>query len=714
MRLLLSTSFILILHTVLLGQFNADAGLIKPFSQNAIITVSSGKHANYITDRNKNSFWESENPLPVNYIKRNDLNIFFSKVGFSSSQNTGYATDGDLNTKITIQPSSLIFHFKKPQYLYFLSIKYQSEKPLSLVILYNDNTSKTVQLIPDNNFRVQKITLEKEVSFITLKSTTSYNLFEIAALRQLPTEYVLFDFKKPVPVGQLYIRALNDAQTSGIEVLGGNDANNLTHLFSIRPTAIPLIPYIIEPEKKIRYLKILFHLPRVNYYKVKLWEADIYNRYGPYGAPEKAVRSKQTYGQSFGVNAFWGWGYNVYPDQIPKDKGPFAFNKICTLARNYHRLDWDINSPAQIPDYKNMNHRGGTLVTPWLNWDREYGGWKNAGFNIDISLLFNNNLFPDTLWKKPYNESFNLGKRFVSHFVKNKSFTNQIEVGNEPWSYKPHIYQQILSGFADGAQQISRVTLLPCAIQAYNPHPETNNYIKAYLNKNLTNKVAGLNTHIYNYIFDTTGARIAINPEDRRAKTWSINNLNRYRDANMPGKNIYVTEFGYDSRGGGEKCTHSVCVSEKVQAIYGVRMALMLQRLGVKQFYWYYFANDASASYLHNRAGLTASSKNGFRKKTAFYAFQRLYKNLKDFHFEKVITESNRLYAYLFADHKNNLMIVAWIPTHANHDKHRWVTVPGNYTFQLATPIISDNEIKIDRNRLFISGIPVLLKASTF
>ena len=711
MRYFVFTLLFLSAQNLLFGQFNPDAGLVIPFSANAHISTSSGSNAAYINDRKTKTYWESSNPLPSGYIGRKDLNCFLNRDEWHISQNSiDNIIDGDLDTKATITQPVITFEPSKPQYIYLLSIKFQTEDSITLILRFKNESIKTFQLHSSSNFHLQKILVNAKVVKLTIWSKKTYNIFELAGLYAHPEEFVLIDLGEPKPVGQLYIRALNDAKVEKIEVLGGNNKNKLTHLLYLKPTAIPLIPYLIEPEMNIRYLKVIFHLPIDDYYKVKLWEFDIYDRFGPYGAPKKAKKSTQTYDESFGINAFWGWGYNVYSNLIPKNRGPWEFSQICSLARNYHRLDWDIKNPGQSPDYVNMASGNGTKVNPWLNWDKEYEQWEKAGFKIDATLLFNNDLFPDTLWDNSYQESYDLGREFTTYFVKKNKLINQIEVGNEPWGYQPKTYQEILAGFADGSRTVSNVTILPCAAQAYNPHHDANNYIELYLNNKAVNKIDGLNTHIYNYIFDSNGNYVAINPEDPRAEIWSINNLQRYLNRNMPGKGIYVTEFGYDSDGGGETCTHSVCVPEKVQAIYGVRSAIIFQRLGVKQFYWYYFANVAYNSFLHNRSGLSSSSKAGFQEKISFYAFKLLYNELKDYSFDKVLSENSQLYAYLFTDKQNNKIVIAWIPTSTKHFEHNWITIPGNYVFESATPVVDDPETKIEGDSIYLSGIPVFLK----
>ncbi|MFA5418973.1 MAG: hypothetical protein WC341_11000, partial [Bacteroidales bacterium] len=179
------------------------------------------------------------------------------------------------------------------------------------------------------------------------------------------------------------------------------------------------------------------------------------------------------------------------------------------------------------------------------------------------------------------------------------------------------------------------------------------------------------------YIFVADGKRRATNPEDPRSEVWSLNNLNRFRDRNMPGKMLEITEFGYDSEGGGEDCTHDECVSELEQALYGTRMALMFYRLGADAFYWYYFANVDYTSQMHNRSGLTASYSGGFKPKLAFYAFKNLKEQIGNLYFNRIILESDQAYVYAFADDQGKIKkLIAWRPTAEDHSKTVWEDIP--------------------------------------
>ncbi len=701
---------LLSVSNLLTGQYNPDAGLVDSYLKKALIKVSSGKNGELIRDEKTTTYWESDNPLPSNYIQRKDLNVFSRHDLFSTSANIYDAIDGNLNTKTTVSAESLVIDFHKPEFIRFLSVKWQTDTKIVLQIF--DESERLIvrkELKAEQNFQLIKFDIDRRVAKIILHGDKPFNLFEIAGLSDFPKEFVLVDFKEVKTVGQIWARTLNDKNLLKIEVFAGNTLSDWKKVLTIDPAAIPYIPYLIQPELKVRYLKIEFTLPLIDYYKVKLWELAVYDRYGMYGKPPEARKAENTYGESFGVNTVWGWGYNVYSDLLKNGQGPWKFNQLSSRVRVYHRLDWDLANPQQNADYDEMSKGAGTKVNHWLNWDREYALWRKAGFKIDACLMFNNDLFPDTLWKKPYQEAFVWGQQFSDHFIR-KGLIDLVEIGNEPWEYDQTVYKKVLKGFSRGIHQLKDAVVLPCATQAYYKYSEMNNYIGDYLDAELMRLIDGLNTHVYNYIFDTHGLRKAVNPEDPRSEIWSVANLKRFLDKNLPGKEIYVTEFGYDSKGAGEDCSHPVCVSELEQAIYGVRSALILYRLGVKEFYWYYFANVAYQSFLHNRSGLTASSKHDFLNKLSFSAFEVLFKEIKNFRFEKIIKETDDLYAYSFINDQGKRLVVAWRPTAGNHNQHKWIAFSQKMQIKEIIPVVNDEKAAFQKNKIFISGIPVIIK----
>ncbi len=697
-------------------QWKPNAGIIYPYA--AQVTVSSGQNPQYITDNNPHTFWQSANPLPNNYISQAGLNYFLHPHHYTLQPEfpaNNQAFDGNTNDHEEINSGKLTLRLQPATSLLLLSLKADVKDTLYLTVQTENHQIIRFKYAPSDNFQIRNLILKttKNISAIRLDSKTSFQLYELAALHNLPVETVLFDYGKPRNIGWISSRQLNSTSVTSIKVQASNDKQHWQNIINLNPKAIPFLYQPLAHPVQARYLKVVFTLPLRNYQKAALWEFNVYNKYGPYGRRPAAHPSQNTFAQAFGLNTFWGWGYNVYSDQLKPGTGPQKFIAVSKNLRNYEPLDWDMVRPQQIPDFTKMAAGGGTPAKKWLNWDREYGTWKKDGFHIDVTLTFKQQNFPDTLWKNTYAEAFSFGKAYALHFCKKEHLVSMIEVGNEPWNYNAVTYRQILAGMVTGIKSVSNVQVIPCAVQAYDPEKDDNNYIAHYVNASAKN-VDGLNTHIYSYVFQENGKRTAVNPEDPRSEVWSMNNLLRFRDKNLPGKPVYVTEFGFDSGGGGESCTHSECVSEKTQAIYGVRMAMILWRLGARQFYWYYFANEAYKSYLHNRSGLCGSYKTGFRKKLSFKTFAFLQQTIGNYHFVRIISENKNVYAYLLRNYNSGKSIVmAWRPTRSQHfqQKREIILVPGKVSKIISILSQQDIPFKVTDKKLQInlSGVPVLI-----
>lgn len=716
--------FILLSAQVSYAQWNPDAGLIKSLSANATIEVSSGSNIEFITDGDVQTYWESTSLLPANYITRSDLNLFLNIKKYSLYPNAGAlrnAFDGITSSKSRVADGVIQIKFDKPVQLFLLSLKLNTSDTVWITIT-GSNNKLHYEYLQSENYSLRSIDLLacKNISSIKLNCKKPFEVFEIAGLSSLPKEELIIDLGSVQTIGWINSRHYNGAGVKSISVSVSNNKITWKEITLLNPLVTAFIPILISPEIKAQYIKLVFVLNPNAYQKAKLLEFEVYDRFGPFGKPQPPNMAKKTYSQSFGINSIWGWGYNVYSDLLSSETGPELFNKVALLARNYHNINWDINKPTDNPGFGNMSRGNGTAALYWLNWDREYEIWKDAGFQIDACIMFNNNGFSDSLWHNTYNEAMQYGAYFGSHFSKNKSLIATVEVGNEPWEYSKTVYKSILEGMGKGLKQNSdKLTVLPCATQAYRPNLGHDNYISKYLNVSNSQYIDGLNAHVYSYIFDNKGDRVALNPEDPRSEVWSINNLNKFSSSNLLGKPVYVTEFGYDSEGGGEDCIHDNCISEFEQAIYGPRMALILYRLGVSQFYWYYFANVDYVSMLHNRSGLTASYSKGFKEKLSFYSFEVLKQTIGDFYFHHIIQENEDAYIYAFSNSNGKIMrIVAWRPTYENHSDKVWITFPFNKTFESVVSLVSDGELDddisyvrgINKLKISLSGVPVVIK----
>ncbi len=148
------------------AQWNPNAGIVQPVTTHAIIEVSSGTRTDAIMDGNLHTYWESTNPLPSNYILRNDLNIFLDKTKFnlkSSSHNSSNAFDGNTSSKTLIENRQIEIKFEEPEQVLLLSIKINTEDTVWITI----NQDQLFSYLPSENYSL------KEIKFINTKNLSS-------------------------------------------------------------------------------------------------------------------------------------------------------------------------------------------------------------------------------------------------------------------------------------------------------------------------------------------------------------------------------------------------------------------------------------------------------------------------------------------------------------------------------------------------------------
>lgn len=183
---------------------------------------------------------------------------------------------------------------------------------------------------------------------------------------------------------------------------------------------------------------------------------------------------------------------------------------------------------------------------------------------------------------------------------------------------------------------------------------------------------------------------------------------------------IYVSEWGWDSDGGKEECIHGECVSERAQALYVVRGALMLARTGVDRATWYFFANEKKESSLFTRSGLVSSLTTDFQIKQAFVAWQAFLYHLGDKHFLKVIREDDEAWVYIVGNADGKAThIVAWRPIEGDNTsftniefasdyqpKAAWKLEGKNATGEkISTPNFTNGKIRME-----VSAVPVVIE----
>lgn len=681
---------------ILNAQWNNNAGVIYPYS--TTILQSSGTGTSNINDDNEQTFWQSDSPLPSGFFNRSDLNLLRGlggssvSVQYSAGSNIPAATDGNLDTQGNLNMVNnkawVSYSLSSIPTLRTVSVKAGVSQPL---YIYGYRAGGDSILLGTYNiadsYNIRRFSpMQSNITRIKLFSNASFMLFEVGAMGKLPTEYVTLDLGMIKRVGWLETRHFNTTGSalSGRVYVSGNNSS-WVQVAALNTSAIPTLPTAISPPRNVRYIKIEFSLPETDWAKASLWEAKVYDEYGPYGPMPSAMASSKTLSQLLGVNGIWGWGSNIYSFSIPNGQGPTLYNAVSKHARNYHELNWDVNDPDNIPNYTAMANGSGTQAQWWLNWDDEYEQWVEANMTVEASIQFTNASHPMSVWNNPYNAAYNYGYQFARHFgpTYGNGLVECLEVGNEPWDYPADFYKTVLRGMARGAKDADpSIDILPCALQAGAPSAENSyfmNYTGARLSALEAPYLSGLNVHYYSFMNDQSGTRIATYPENLLSGMRGVLNDIRFRNTNMPGKKICVTEWGWDSAGGGQDCTHSECVSEQAQALYGVRGALMYMRLGVDRLTWFFYGNLSAPSSLFTRSGLTGPAENGYVKKKSFRAFREILNHIGDYRFLSVKQENSQGWVYEFGNATGNKYLVAWRPVDASVPTSSYVSIasPG-------------------------------------
>jgi hypothetical protein len=663
------------------SNWNPDAGLVMPFTQNAQLSASSnpGQIAN-VVDGDPNTAWQSAAPLPDGYVDKPWQNILLGKTGLFTlgkhPSNWKNATDGDLSTLCLIgqQGSASLIALKlgENEALFCLSLKCQAAAAISVLVFQpaNNEWLEIGQYLPSENYSLKRFEVPGgRAGSIKLTSAAGFDLFEIAALAGPPKESLVFDFGQKVPVGTLLTRHwAGEGALLATNFYLSNDQLNWSLAATADPSSLHPVLTNIAPEIHARYLKVEQVLMARDWNKASVWEVKAYDRFGPYGPRPSAAAGHTKIKDLLGVNGYWSWGTDQYSDQLAPGGGPYRYAPVASHARNYHDMTWDLNSPADKINFGEMAAGKGTPAKEWLNWDREYQAWHDAGMAIQASLQFYR--FKPSDWKKPEQEAREYAGAFVKHFGQQhgNGLVCSIEAGNEPWHYPSEVYKKILYGMASAAKASDPyMEVFPCALQAADPGAEKKEGFKNYMGARISQEAAklldGINVHAYSYTPGPHGQQKALHPEHSNSSFWEILNAIRWRDQNMPGKKIYLSEWGWDHGGGGEDCTHSECVGEAAAAAYAIRAAMIALRLGIDRATWFYYANANQPSSLYTRSGLTASAAQGFAKKMSFYALESLVALVGERYFLKTIQEDEKAWIYLLGDANGTAThLIAWRP----------------------------------------------------
>jgi serine/threonine-protein kinase ATR len=346
-----------------------------------------------------------------------------------------------------------------------------------------------------------------------------------------------------------------------------------------------------------------------------------------------------------------------------------------------------------------------------VDWNSVYGSWKKSGWRIDVSLMFES--IPRDKWKDVAADARNYGERFARALGPSSklALVDSVEIGNEPGKWSDADYRMMFENMARGLRAGDpKLKIATCALVTGKSHA----YAKSVeCIAGLEDLYDVLNVHSYPELAGWPTWKRSF-PEDPRLKKFvpDIADLCRWRDAHARGKEVWLTEFGYDATtkkpDPKTEFKEWTGVTDEQQAVWLVRSWLLLATMPIDRAYVYFF-NDSDQPQVHGSSGLTRN----FVPKPAFWAAAYLQKTLGDYRFARQIKAGPALIEeFVSGSNANKKIWAIWLPT--GDGRKEKITLPSFPAKLLKAERLalgeSDNvTLKIDGPEFEVSEIPVFL-----
>jgi hypothetical protein len=339
---------------------------------------------------------------------------------------------------------------------------------------------------------------------------------------------------------------------------------------------------------------------------------------------------------------------------------PELYSKVCRKARDYHPIEWDLGKDS---DFKTTFPEARNRV----NWNQVYGSWQKSGFENNVSLMESS--FGVEQWKDIARDAHAYGLAFAKAFGPSSSakVVSSAEVFNEPGKYPDDKYREVFQAMAKGLREGDpKLKIATCNIVV----GKSGGYEKSVdCVKGLESLYDVLNIHTYSLAEGWPTWKRSYPEDDKVAFLKPVENLIAWRDQNAKGKEIWVTEFGWDASTKpnlptGDFAKWNGNVSDLKQAQYIVRSYLVFSAMAVDRAYLYFFDDKDEPSF-HAASGVTRN----FQPKPSFHAMAHLYRSLGEYRLRKVVTSKPGelfVYEYVHGTDPKKRVLVAWSPTGAD------------------------------------------------
>ena len=335
---------------------------------------------------------------------------------------------------------------------------------------------------------------------------------------------------------------------------------------------------------------------------------------------------------------------------------PQLYASVCRAVRDYHPMEWDTGADTSFTPPFPFARNG-------VDWQKVYGSWKVAGYETDVCIMFNDR--PPKAWKDLARDALAYGRAFSKAFgpLSTRKLVASAEVGNEPGNYDDESYRTLFKGMAKGLREGDpKLKIGTCALTT-GPSEKYAKSVECI--RGLEDLYDFLNIHTYAELEGYPTWRRSYPEDPKLDYLRSVERLINWRNQHAPGKEIRVTEFGWDASTKGAPATGTfskwVGSTETEQAQYLVRSFLVFSKLDVTRAYIFFF-DDKDEPQIHGSSGLT---RNG-SPKPAFHAVAHLRKTLGDYRFRRVVEETQGkvfVYEYVHGDDPTRRIWAVWSPT---------------------------------------------------
>lgn len=334
---------------------------------------------------------------------------------------------------------------------------------------------------------------------------------------------------------------------------------------------------------------------------------------------------------------------------------PDLYAPVTRLVRDYHPIDWDFGDDTSYATKFPMARNG-------VDWAKVYGSWVKAGHRVDACLIFDD--LKTDAWRDLPRDAYAYGKAFATAFGPSARvpLVEAAEIGNEPGKYDDATYRKLFEAMAGGIRAGDpKMRIATCAANL----GKSGSYSKS------VDCLVGLEA-LYDIVSIHNYAEIAPWPtwarsyaEDPKIPYLSeIRSVLTWRNQHAPGKEVWLTEFGWDASTKPAPATGTfskwIGSTETEQALWTVRGYMVLAATGLDRAYLYFF-NDEDTPQLHGSSGLTRN----FVPKPAFHATAHLFATLGDYRLTKTLSDDPAgtfAYEYTRGDDPKQRILAVWKP----------------------------------------------------